>query len=136
MSKAVIDTNVILRYLVRDDPKKAESVERLLNEAKERGITLFVPGIVIFEVVWVLEKTYKMEKGKIARTIEAILNTPIFKCESEMILRKALETYAAKNIKFADAVIGHWGLSQGIPTVYTYDEKDFKRIKGVEAKKP
>jgi hypothetical protein len=32
--------------------------------------------------------------------------------------------------------MGYWGLERGIATVFTYDEKDFKRIEGLTVKKP
>jgi len=41
-----------------------------------------------------------------------------------------------KNIKFADAVMGHWGLEKNLAVVFTYDEKGFKRIEGLDVRKP
>jgi len=64
------------------------------------------------------------------------LNTPELKCPLEKIFRQAIITYEAEKIKFADAVIGHWGLEEGFPMIYTYDEKDFKRIPGLKVCKP
>jgi predicted nucleic-acid-binding protein len=52
------------------------------------------------------------------------------------VFRQALATYETQNIKFADAVMGHWGLEEGISTVYTYDEKDFKKISGLQVRRP
>jgi predicted nucleic acid-binding protein len=54
----------------------------------------------------------------------------------EEVFRKALAVYEEKNIKFADAVMAHWGLERGVHVVYTYNEKDFKRIDGLEVRKP
>ena len=54
----------------------------------------------------------------------------------EDVFKKALEVYEGKNIKFADAVMGFWGIEKGITAAYTYDEKDFKRIEGLEVRKP
>jgi len=36
----------------------------------------------------------------------------------------------------ADAVMGYWGLEEGLSTVYTYDEKDFKKISGLQVRRP
>ena len=38
--------------------------------------------------------------------------------------------------KFADAIMGYWGLEKGMITVFTYDEKHFKRIEGLKVRKP
>lgn len=135
-NKAFIDTSVILRLLVKDDQAKAKAVEKLLRESKDKGITLFVPPVTILEIVWVTEKVYRLSRKTIRELVEAILNTPELKCPLEPIFREALITYETKNIKFADAVIGHWGLAEGLSTVYTYDETDFKKISGLQVRKP
>lgn len=136
MHKAFIDTSVILRVLVQDDNVKIKASVRLIKESKKRGIVLYILPVVILEIVWVLEKVYKYDKKTIREHIEAILNTPELKCEKENIFRMAIKTYAEKNIKFADAVMGYWGMEQDIFVVYTYDEKDFGRIENLEVKKP
>jgi len=45
----------------------------------------------------------------------------------EEVFRKAVEVYEEKNIRFADAVMGFWGLEKGFSAVYTYDEKILRR---------
>jgi len=54
----------------------------------------------------------------------------------KMSLKGQQEPMKKKNIKFADAVMGYWGLEKGFSTVYTYDEKDYRRIEGLEVKRP
>ena len=78
-----------------------------------------------------MEKVYAFPRKEVREVVEAILNTPELKVEQEVVFRKALKTYVEKNIKFADAVMGYWGLDKGYTTVFTYDEKDFKRIEGL-----
>ncbi|MGR3302500.1 MAG: PIN domain-containing protein [Candidatus Scalindua sp.] len=136
MHKAFIDTSVILRVLVQDDNVKIKASVKLIKESKKRGIVLYILPVVILEIVWVLEKVYKYDKKIIREHIEAILNTHELRCEMENVFRMAIKTYAEKNIKFADAVMGYWGMEQDIFTVYTYDEKDFKRIENLEVQKP
>ncbi|MDP2754549.1 MAG: PIN domain-containing protein [Nitrospirota bacterium] len=136
MLKAFIDTNVILRILIKDDDIKRKACEKLIKNAKQEGITLYLLPITVLETVWVLEKVYKLERKVIRELIEAILNTTELKCEMEDVFRKAIKSFEEKNIKFADAVMGYRGLEKGFSTVYTYDEKDFKRIEGLEVKKP
>ena len=135
-NKVFIDTSAVLRLLVKDDPAKARAVERLLKESKEKGIVLYVLPVTILEIVWVTEKVYRLSRKAIRELIEAILNTPELKCPLEQVFRQALITYETQNIKFADAVMGYWGLNEGLSTVYTYDEKDFKKISGLQVRKP
>ncbi len=135
-NKAFIDTSAILRLLVKDDHAKARAVEKLLRESKEKGITLYVLPVTILEIVWVAEKVYRLSRKTIRELVEAILNTPELKCPLEPVFRKAIVTYETQKIKFADAVIGHWGLAEGFSIVYTYDEADFKKISGLQVRKP
>ena len=136
VQKAIVDTSVIIRILTADDKRKKRSAEKLIKEANLRGVALYLPPVTLLETVWVLDKVYKLKRQRISEIVEALLNTPNLKCELEEVFRKALKDYAEKNIKFADAVIAHWALSDGISVVYTYDEKDFKRIDEIEVRKP
>jgi len=135
-NKAFIDTSAILRFLVKDDSAKATAVEKLLKQSKEGNLTLYVLPVTILEIVWVTEKVYRLSRRTIRDLVEAILNTPGLKFPLEHVLRQALATYETQNIKFADAVMGHWGLEEGLSTVYTYDEKDFKKISGLQVRRP
>ena len=65
MTKAFIDTSVILRLLIKDDPAKARSCERLLREGEQRGLILYLLPVSIMETVWVLERIYKFERKTI-----------------------------------------------------------------------
>ncbi|MBM4324594.1 MAG: type II toxin-antitoxin system VapC family toxin [Deltaproteobacteria bacterium] len=135
-NKGFIDTSAILRLLIKDDPAKAGAVEKLLKESKEKGITLFILPVTILEIVWVAEKVYRLGRKTIRELVEAILNTHELKCPLERVFRQALITYETQKIKFADAVMGYWGLEDGISTVCTYDEDDFKKISGLQVRKP
>jgi predicted nucleic-acid-binding protein len=90
MTKAFIDTSVILRLLIQDDPAKARSCEKLLREGEQRGLILYLLPVAIMETIWVLEKIYKFGRKTIREIIEAILNTPELKIEMEGVFRKAI----------------------------------------------
>ncbi len=135
-NRAFIDTSAILRLLGKDDPAKARAVERIIKESKDKGIVLYLLPVTILEIVWVMEKVYRLSRKSISELVEAILNTPGLKCPLEQVFRQSLITYETQNIKFADAVMGYWGLHEGLSTVYTYDEKDFKKIPGLQVRKP
>ena len=136
MDKAFIDTSVILRLLIKDDELKTRAIVSLIKNAKDQNLILYLLPVALLETVWVLEKVYKFGKIEVKEVVEAILNTPEFRVELETVFKKAIQTYTEKNIKFADAVMGYWGLEKGYATVFTYDEKDFKRIEGLEVRKP
>jgi len=135
-NRAFIDTSAVLRLLMKDDPGKAKAVERVLRESKDRGIIIYLLPVTLMEIVWVMEKVYRLSRKAIRELAEAILNTPELKCPLEQVFRQALVSYETQNIKFADAVMGYWGLNEGLSMVYTYDEKDLKKIPGLQVRKP
>lgn len=135
-SEAFIDTSVILRILTKDDEAKMGDVVRLIKDSGKNGIYLHVLPIALIETVFVLEKIYKLRKAEIKELIDGILNTPELHCELENIFRKAVSLYAEKNIKFGNALMSSWALQKGVSVVYTYDNKDFKRVSGIEVRNP
>ncbi|HAK87638.1 MAG: hypothetical protein A2077_02835 [Nitrospirae bacterium GWC2_46_6] len=136
MSKAIVDTNILIRLIVQDDDLKKRACEKLLEKAKRHEVILYVLPVTILEIVWIMEKYYRLDKKSIKGFVVALLNTPDLKVEMEDVFRSAIEVYAEKNIKFADAVIAYWGMDKGLTAIYTYDERDFKRIEGLEVRKP
>jgi predicted nucleic-acid-binding protein len=134
--KAIVDTSVILRILLADDDLKRKAAEKLLKESKGKGVSLYLLPVAVMEVVFVLDKVYKLGRKTVQEMVIALLNTPELSIEMEDVFRKAIEAYAERNIKFADAVMAFWGLERGLTAIFTYDEKDFKRVHGLEVKKP
>lgn len=133
--KAFLDTSVILRLLLNDDPEKKNACEVLIKESKQKGIVLYVMPIAIMETVWVLERVFKLKREDIRDLVQAILNTPELKIEESDVFDKAIDDYCQRNIKFADAVMAHVGIKKDCFIVFTYDAH-FKRIKGLEVRTP
>jgi predicted nucleic-acid-binding protein len=124
--RAVIDTNLLVRFLTEDDPGKAKAVETLLGKAGKGEIKILIPSVVIAELVWVLESFYEMEAGEISELVGAVLSTPGLDTQDETILREALKTYEKKGIDFIDAWLLEFARERKIKTIYTFDKKHFK----------
>ena len=123
---AVIDTNLLVRYLTEDDPDKAQSVETLLIKAGKGEIKIVIPSVIIAELMWVLESYYKMETGEISQLVGSILNTPGIDTQDKNILREVLKIYEKKGTDFVDAWIVEFARERNIKTIYTFDKKHFK----------
>jgi len=136
LQKAFVDTSIIIRLLVKDSEQKYKDVVKLLSGARGQGIALYLLPVAILETVIVLEKVYKLNKNSVAERIAALMNTPDIIIELESVFLKAIKSYVESNVKFADAVMGYWGLDKGIADVFTYDEKDFLRNEGLKVHKP
>ena len=130
--KVVIDTNLLVRYLINDDQKKADVVDNLLDKAIKGEIRIVVPSVVIAELVWVLESFYQLKADVILELVEAIVNTSGLDVTDKSMVISALRLYKNRNIDFIDAWIIEFAKERGIKTIYTFDKKHFRDIEGIE----
>ena len=121
--KGTLDTNVILRYFLQDKDQ-AEAVEELFRSARKEGSYFYIPLTVVLELVFVLHRTYRMEKETVADIIRSLKTIPA-RIEKESIVFKALELFI-RGMKFSDAVIYVQAIEEGATPVYTSDREDFK----------
>lgn len=116
-----IDTNVLVRALVRDDSAQAGRAELLVNEQKT-----YVPVTVMLELEWVLRSRYAFRPKVIAQAIEGIAALPnVVLGERLAVLEAAAKS--AKGWDFADAL--HYALSHGCDDFVTLDTDLVKRAK-------
>ena len=130
--KVVIDTNLLVRYLINDDQKKADAVDNLLDKAIKGEIRIVVPSVVIAELVWVLESFYQLKADVILELVEAIVNTSGLDVTDKSMVISALRLYKNRNIDFIDAWIIEFAKERGIKTIYTFDKKHFRDIEEIE----
>jgi predicted nucleic-acid-binding protein len=125
------DTNLLVRYLVRDDPAQASVVERVIANAAESDESIFLDAIVLCEAVWVLESAYEIDRPSIADALEKLLLTEQFEIDRREVVWKALHRFKAGKGDFADYVIGESNILIGCDTTQTFDralrgERDFE----------
>ena len=134
--RAVIDTNLLVRYLTEDDPSKANDVKRLLLKAAQGEIRLLIPSVVIAELVWVLQSFYKLERSEIVPLLNAILHTHGVEVSDKTVVSDAIAIYRDGAIDFIDAWIVAFAKAAEVRAVYTFDRKHFKGIDGIEMMHP
>ncbi|MBF8277531.1 MAG: PilT protein domain protein [Candidatus Brocadiaceae bacterium] len=130
--KVVIDTNLLVRYLVNDDQKKAEAVDNLLDQAIKGVVRIVVPSVVIAELVWVLESFYQIKADVILELVEAIVTTQGLDVTDKSTVISALRLYKNRKIDFIDAWIIEFAKERGIGAIYTFDKKHFRDIEGID----
>lgn len=117
-----LDTNVLLRVLVADDPKQAALASRILREAVEAGELCFISDPVLCETEWVLDRHYKASRAEILATLENLLSRQsLFVFEDPDALRKALNAYQQGKADFSDFLIGAKAETRGVRTTFTFD---------------
>ncbi|MDA2927479.1 type II toxin-antitoxin system VapC family toxin [Acidobacteria bacterium AH-259-G07] len=116
-----LDTNVLIRYLVKDEPRQSGRAARLMQEVLQRGDSLFLNHIVLCELVWVLESAYGYPKADIASTLEKILMTEQFEIEGRDEVWSALDGYEKDRGDFSDYLIGRKNQHHSCSRTVTFD---------------
>lgn len=117
-----LDTNVLVRYVVQDDPVQSRRSGRLIEETAADGESLFLSCIVMCELVWVLESCYEATKNEIEEIIEKILLTGQFEVEHKSSVRAALEDFRAHKADFSDCLMGRVNRARGCHTTCSFDK--------------
>jgi len=135
MKEALIDANVILRYLTKDPPAMAEAALKIFNEVRSGKISLSIIPITVAEVVWVLESFYGYSKQQITDTMTQFLLCEGLEVEGLDLLIGALTLYFEKNLDFADAVLAITALRKGSKMIYSFD-RHLNRVDGLKRLEP
>ncbi len=124
-----LDTNVLVRYLVRDDVQQAEAARTLLE-----SLTIDCPGYVcrevIVELVWVLERAYRFPRKRIATILEQLVATDGLVVEEADDVARAAFRYQAHGSGFSDLMILAAAERSQAHPLYTFDKKA-TRLEGV-----
>jgi predicted nucleic-acid-binding protein len=121
-----IDTNVLVRLVVNDDPAQAQvAQERTANGA-------WVSHLVLAETVWVLTGNFGLSRAAVADAIETLITHPNVALEDVAVVRNALKHFMqSKKIDFADCLILEIARKAGHTPLGTFD-RDFAKLDGVE----
>ena len=116
-----LDTNVLVRFLVEDDAVQLARARRLLQKTVESNSFCYVSDVVMCELVWVLERSYKLRRAEIGRGLGRLLRAGNLTFSSSEKLARALEAYDAGRGDFADYVIREHARASGCEAVATFD---------------
>lgn len=130
MSRNLIDTNLIIRFLVNDDTKKVSKIEILLRDKNNKNILL---DTVVAEIVWVLTSYYSLSKKDVLEKIRALIHVDTVEC-NQFLLSRTFMIWEQYNISYIDAylvAVAELGNMQ----LYTYDKK-LSSITTINVKEP
>ena len=116
-----IDTNVLLRFAVRDDDAQAAAAERLFVRARREQAQLFVADVVLCEFVWVLASRYKQTRRQIAHALMAVTETDVIAVAAGDEVESAIRAFEAGEGDFADYLIRERARAGGADEVATFD---------------
>lgn len=107
---ASLDTNVLVRLLVRDDADQAAAATSLIRSAVRKGEPLFVPVAVLLELEWVLRSAFGFDKPAVLQALFGLLGSFELVFESEGAIELALAQYGRSAADFSDCL--HVALAQ------------------------
>lgn len=118
-----IDTNILVRFLIGDDEQQAKKVYNIFKKAESEKDELFVPLLVVLELIWVLESVYEISRADILDSIREFLLLPILRFEHKSVLQQFTLSAQANRYDLADLLIAHSAKMQGCETVLTFNKK-------------
>ncbi|MBA2739540.1 MAG: type II toxin-antitoxin system VapC family toxin [Nocardioidaceae bacterium] len=116
-----LDTNVIVRYLVQDEPDQSSTASAVIDAltAEDPG---FLSLVTLVELYWVLRRAYRISTARCAELIEGLLNARELRIDQESVVRASLAARLG-GVDFADAVIAELGRVAGCDHTVTFDRR-------------
>ena len=126
-----LDTNILLRATLNDDPVQSRAAQRLLRSLDE-GERGFVNLLVLMEFFWVLRSRYKLPQARLAGVMHDLVGVEYIEFEALEVVGKALATYESGAADFADMVIALRNRELGAANTFTFDKGAAKSVPGME----
>ncbi len=130
MSAVLLDTNVLLRHLIHDDPKQSTRATDFLHRIEQGEIQARISELVIFETVFTLERSYRQLKARIRQILLPLISMPGIIIPNKRRWKRVFNLYVDLNLPFADAyhvvLMGELKLTE----IATFDT-DFDRASGI-----
>ena len=126
-----LDTNVLVRYVVQDDPRQTRIAQRYIERFANHDTSLFLTTSVTLETEWVLRSVYRFSKDSVIEVFVGLLEAREMTFQDEPSFERAVFLYREHNIDFADCL--------HLATAHTFDhlplftfERKAGRVAGFE----
>jgi predicted nucleic-acid-binding protein len=115
-----LDTNVLVRYIMQDDPKQSPKASALIESLNADNLG-FITLVSIVELYWVLTSSYDLTGQQVKQALEVLLRTKqIILDRADQVLR-ALRVFDDGKADFADCLIERTAVSAGCEQTMTFD---------------
>lgn len=135
MQPRFLDTNVLIRYFTRDDEAKAARALALLERVERGEERIITSELVVFEVVFTLEHSYRLPKDRVLEMLTDILSLRNLQLQRKRLILSALELHASTNMSFVDAYNVGSMRQHDVSEIYSWDT-DFDKLPGVKRLEP
>ena len=113
-----LDTNILIRLLVQDDPAQYQRALRLIVSSASDAVPVFVGIVTLVEFVWALNKIYRYSEPEILSALDRVLTIEGVIVENDEAVATAIGLCKSRGLSFADAIIctihGEMGCTQTV----------------------
>lgn len=124
--RTLVDTNLIVRYLVQDHEKHARAAGKLFDACDRGEVVIVVLPVVLAECVFVLESFYQHARDAISSALSLLLSSPGVEISDVTLHLDALDRYKATRAHFVDCLIAATAVAKNMP-VSSFDQ-DFRKF--------
>lgn len=118
-----IDTKVLLRLLLDDEPAQAARIEAWLARAPQTTGQVHIADVVLAEATSALASVYKQPKASLLTALQAPLSEPMFSFEDRQALAAAVLAFQTASCGFSDCLIVAKNLALGCAVTVTFDAR-------------
>ena len=134
MSRLLLDTNVIVRFLTGDHPAHSPRSRNLFARAAAGDVTLVVTDLALAETAWVLQSFYSLDRNAITAALKDLIDSAGIEVENKATLLSALRNFAQTDVNFVDAY--HAAVAAGESIAIASFDRDFDQFAGVKRVEP
>lgn len=134
MKEYLLDANVLVRFLVQDDPKQSAAAMALFEKAERGEVALHLDALAVAETVYVLIGRYARGRAEVVNVLLAIIQNAGVETAEEDAVVDALHRFGAMNVDFSDAWLAARAAQLGFP-VASFD-RDFDKFKDIKRFQP
>lgn len=135
MKETMLDANILLRFLVKEDEKQNECCTALMKRIADGEEKVFLHDLALADVIWTLKSYYKQPKEEIRRIIETIVALKGINMTNKDQVFNALQLFDESSIDWTDAVLAAYMFAHKKEIIYSYD-RDFDRLDAINRQEP
>lgn len=126
MKELILDTNVFIRFLIKDVPSQFEKAQKIFEKIEKQEAKGLVSILVVNEIVWILENFYDLKKEIYLPQLLKLLalkNIKVIEVKKNLLIR-ILQQMQKQKFDFTDIYLSQIA---GDKKIFTFD-KDFKKL--------
>lgn len=130
-----LDTNVILRHLLQDDPQQSPRSTAYLRRIESGDVQVRTADTVVFETVFTLQRQYKVPRLEVRDAVLPLLELPGIVLPGKRRFREVFDIFAGLNVSFIDAYHAVLMKRLGLQEIVSFD-RGIDRIQGLRRIEP